>query len=397
MKLFFFYYIFKEDSVYSKIDDQSKTFSQYYYEKLLKEYNSIKIVKEKKHFTLFNIFNEKVYFFKNLFLLGKIYNYLIGIPKMQKKVVKMLRSKEYTHIYIRRGYTDYNFLNFLKSLKKINIKIIYEIPTYPYDGEMNKKSLIYKLDKKYRGYLKMYVDRIVTFSNDNIIFGINTLKTINGIFLNNSIDEFKQKLEKKVDSNEINMIAVAGMHEWHGYDRLIRGMHHYYKKKDCKPKRIIRLHLVGGNEEKKNPNVKLYKDLVNKYGLNDKVIFYGKKFGTELEEIYARCAVAISSLGLYRIGLETVSSIKTKEYALKGFPIVSGNDIEFFPTNYKYFLKVENNNDDIDVEKIIKFYDSIYTSEDRKQVYEKIHNVAVENCDMYKTMMPILNYIKQGS
>lgn len=67
------------------------------------------------------------------------------------------------------------------------MKIILEIPTYPYDGEkinhtgIKKKK--YWIEKKYRKSLYKYVDRVVTFSEDDEIFGIKTIKISNGIDL----------------------------------------------------------------------------------------------------------------------------------------------------------------------------------------------------------------------
>ena len=43
-------------------------------------------------------------------------------------------------------------------------------------------------------------------------------------------------------SKELNLIGVAEIHRWHGFDRLIRGLADYYSK----PKNyIVRFHVVG--------------------------------------------------------------------------------------------------------------------------------------------------------
>ena len=69
------------------------------------------------------------------------------------------------------------------------------------------------------------VDRIYTYSEDNQIWGIPTICSSNGIdFDLVSI----RKVEKKRES--INLIAVAGLAKWHGYDRILRGMGEYYKE-----------------------------------------------------------------------------------------------------------------------------------------------------------------------
>ena len=72
-------------------------------------------------------------------------------------------------------------------MKNMNIRTVIEIPTYPYEAEGRtslRGRVIQVLDKIFRKKLKKYVDRIVTYSDDKMIFGIKTINTINGIFIN---------------------------------------------------------------------------------------------------------------------------------------------------------------------------------------------------------------------
>ncbi len=126
------------------------------------------------------------------------------------------------------------FLSLLKRLHENGCTIVVEIPTYPYDREKQSGLLwdiLFKIDKIYRVKMNGVVDRIYTYSEDNQIWGIPTICSSNGIdFDLVSI----RKVEKKRES--INLIAVAGLAKWHGYDRILRGMGEYYKegeKREC--------------------------------------------------------------------------------------------------------------------------------------------------------------------
>ena len=85
------------------------------------------------------------------------------------------------------------------------------------------------IDEKNRKNLVKYIDRIVTYSNDDYVFNIKTIKTKNGIIFED-YETVKESPEK--NKNAINLIAVAGFSFWHGYDRLLRGIGDYYNDEE---------------------------------------------------------------------------------------------------------------------------------------------------------------------
>lgn len=133
----------------------------------------------------------------------------IAIPKEEKNVIKSIlwrmpfgsfgRKYEYAFdmirqhgepdfLYIRFGPLDRKFLQFLKELRKRygSAKILMEIPTYPYRGELlHSVTMVpfYFKDIFYRGQLKRYIDRIVTLTDDRIIYGIPTIPIMNGVIV----------------------------------------------------------------------------------------------------------------------------------------------------------------------------------------------------------------------
>lgn len=300
----------------------------------------------------------------------------------------IINEEKYDGAYIRYPKADYFFLDLLKKMKKKKMKIIVEIPTYPYNMEGNetlKGRIINLLDRTYRNLLKNYVDRIVTFSDDKEIFGIETINTINGIDFNSN---FWDETELNV-KEEIKLIAVSAMYRVHGYDRMIEGMHEYYENGG---KRNIKLNLVGNGVE-----CKKYKKLVKDYKLDNNVIFLGSKFGKEIEEIYKGSAVGINSLAIHRQGLKKESTLKTKEYAAKGLPIVSSSYVDAFSKkgNEKYVMLVPPDESSINISELINFIDKIYSNHNTSKIRNEIREDGRNVCDISITMKPVVEYFIQ--
>lgn len=83
-------------------------------------------------------------------------------------------------VYIRSFYNTNPFLlKMLKVLKMSGVKVVMEIPTYPYDIETESTSLsnriIFRINRVYRDKLKKYLSRIVTFSGYKEIHGVKTI------------------------------------------------------------------------------------------------------------------------------------------------------------------------------------------------------------------------------
>ena len=314
----------------------------------------------------------------------------IALGKLNRRLKLYAFIKEnlvlngYSFTYIRYHLSDFLFIYTLKLLNKKNNKIVIEIPTFPYKRELLKwkNGLIrYLVDLVANPFLRLYVGRIVTYSDDKRIFGIQAINTINGIIY----DDVTPSRNKNYYSNEVNLISVSVTMSCHGYDRVIEGLNHYYLNGG---KVNILYHLVGDGHE-----INKYKDLVLRYNLEKHVIIYGFKGGQELNEIYDKADIAINSLAIHRIGLKTESTIKSKEYAAKGLPIVSSYRIDAFTKedNDKYVHLVNPDETPIDIQKLIDFYHSIYENNDLS-VRENIRNASRNRSDMVNTLQGVMTY-----
>ncbi len=297
------------------------------------------------------------------------------------------RIKDPDYLFIRRSGADGRFIRFLKHIKKEypNCKILCEIATYPYVGEMLRsyRGWLFLLKELYNQiFLKKYVDRFITYSPDDKILGVQTIRIMNGI----EVSSVREVSNRQVDVRTINLIAVAMMQKSHGYERVIRGLRKYY---DDGGERDIILYMVGGGKEKDT-----YLKLVNKLHLENNIIFCGIKTGEELDRIYEKADIALSIFGAYKAGIKVSSALKTKEYLAKGLPVVSGCPEDVcLHGKFRYYLEYSNNRKIIDIKKIIEFYDMIYTNNNKKEVVEEIRKYAYDVADMKKTMKPVMEYI----
>lgn len=311
----------------------------------------------------------------------------INIKRDYKKARECMDKYPPDYVYIRRTTADRGFLKFIKCIRDtyVNCKIIVEIMTYPYDKEEFFNAIYwpyYFKESINRKKYKLYVDRFVTYSDDTTIFDVRTIRTLNGIDV-----ESVAPVSGERKSSDINLIAVAGMCPFHGYERLLYGLYHYDQRNGGK--RIV-VHLVGDG-----PEISKYKSITKKCHLENQVIFYGQKSGKDLDEIYDGMDIAISSLGLYKLGIDRISSLKLNEYLAKGLPIVAGcNTVALTGKNCKYYLQFENNDSMIDMSQIVDFYDAIYSGDKaRQEIIAEIRKWANETVGIPVTMKGIKDYI----
>ncbi|ADE83583.1 glycosyl transferase [Xylanibacter ruminicola] len=247
-------------------------------------------------------------------------------------------------------------VSLFKKVKGAGIRAVTEIPTYPYDSEFSphiwKQPLRLILDKFFRCSLYRYMDAMVTFSDATEIFGQRTINISNGV----DFDSIPLHNYQFPTDGSIHLIGVAEVHIWHGYDRLIAGIGEYYKNTQ-NPRQVF-FHIVGGV----HPHQR-YKDnhfhpglqvIIDKYKIQDYIIFHGQLFGEELDKVFNVSCFAIGSLARHRSGITVIKTLKNREYATRGIPFIySEQDSDF--DHQSYVLKAPADESPIDIQKIIDF------------------------------------------
>ena len=268
-------------------------------------------------------------------------------------------------------------------LKKHGIKCVTEIPTYPYDQEFKGYPLKYKIplyiDMMFRRALAAKMEAIVTFSNKESIFGKRTICISNGI----DLDSIPLHNPKK--QQDIHLIAVAEIHYWHGFDRLVAGLGEYYKSNPNGRK--VYFHVVGWEDDRGTTSngYLTVEQMARKYGIEKYVINHGKLFGDKLDEVFNQCVFAIGSLGRHRSGITEIKTLKNREYAARGISFIySENDSDF--DDKPYIIMAPADESPVNIKKILEYID--YNKSNAEDIRKTV-NCLSWKCQMKSVILEI--------
>lgn len=295
-------------------------------------------------------------------------------------ILQYALQKKIQFIYVRSFHNANPFTIYLfHQLKKAGIKVVMEIPTYPYDQEYSLLPFQWKIelivDKCFRKILAKNCNKIVTFSEHQEIFGQKTIQISNGVNFKNI--PLKDKQEKITD--DLNLIGVAEIHYWHGYDRIIEGLGLYYQSN---PSRKVHFYLIGGIGGVEQTT---FDTLIEKYNIGSYVHLCGQKQGEELNNFFNQCDFGVGSLGRHRSGIYKIKTLKNREYAARGIPFIYSeidDDFEKMP----YILKAPADDSPINIKAILDFYDKLPIS--ALNIRESIQNLSWQ-----KQMQKVINEV----
>lgn len=271
---------------------------------------------------------------------------------------ELINKHEINTVYVRHMIPSIKLIQFLKNLRNKNIKIFYEIPTYPYFIEQfrtskKKHRAIAKLtlDTVFWPFIYRYIDKLVVIkSNTKVKMYKKMVQITNGVF----VDNISTK-SYSIDSNEkFSMVAVGTLYPYHGYDRILQGLKKCNEKIDGK---IVEFNVVGSSD-----TINDLKKQADTLGLKY-VKFLGVKSTEELNCLFEKIDVGLGCLALHRRNADIDTTIKIIEYYSRGIPVVTSG---FSPMdNYceKYTIHLEDSEEAVEIEKIYLEYSKLTTHE----------------------------------
>lgn len=287
-------------------------------------------------------------------------------------ILTYIKQERVSFVYMRSEHNASPFLIcFAKQVRQNGIKIVMEIPTYPYDQEYStfKGKYLLFVDKIFRKSLAKQLDAIVTFSNEPEIFGQRTIRISNGIDFNS----IKLQQHRSHISSEIHLIAVAEIHYWHGFDRIVAGLADYYKS-DRHNVGEVYLHIVGGfSGERERAEIV---PLIIENQLENHVFLHGRLFGTALDDLFDRVDIGIGSLGRHRSHITHIKTLKNREYAARGIPFIYSEIDEDFE-EMPYIMKVPADDSPISIERLVEFHDHVIMT--AGEIRETVQHLAWKN------------------
>lgn len=263
-----------------------------------------------------------------------------------------IRREKISLLYVRHDLNANPILaSWLRRMRREGVRIVLEIPTYPYDAEFAEASRLERcqlaLDRLFRRELARQADRIVTFSDDERIFGRPTVRISNGI----DFGAVPLKEAVRDIARDVRLLAVANIHPWHGFDRVIEGLKQY--RAAAHDRRVL-LHIVGDGI----PSIlEDFRSRIERYGLGETVTLTGPLSGAELDAQFAWCDAGIASLARHRTGITSLKSLKNREYAARGIPFVySERDSDF--DRMPYVMKAPADETPMDIAAFLRFLDA---------------------------------------
>lgn len=256
----------------------------------------------------------------------------------------------YDVVWIRHAIYSKSILDLLKLIKteKPNTKVFYELPTYPYINEFKglKKIAILLHEKTIMSSLHKSVDKVLTYSLDDVLFNVPTIKIGNGI------DASSYPMISTINTKAISFIAIGKLWNWYGLDRLILGLKDYLNSK--LNIEDVSMYIIGGGEQERN-----LQHLVLENSLENHVTFLGWKSKEEIDKLSFSNPIGVGTLAIHRKKVILNSSLKHREYASRAVPFFyAGNDLDF-TKDCSFVMACEANDSAIEIKSIVDWYKTL--------------------------------------
>jgi glycosyltransferase involved in cell wall biosynthesis len=287
--------------------------------------------------------------------------------------------QDHDYIYIRYQRCTPVFLHLLKTLRRQNPRrpIFVELPTYPYTAEQisRRDKILGFADRLTQGGMKGLVDRIVTFSDREEIFGIPTIRTENGVDLG-----AMPLLEPALDQGPLRLVAVANLGVRHAYDRVIAGLATY------KGARPVSFEIIGSGSVEG-----ALREQVAALGLQEQVTFAGPLSGAALNDRMSKAHIGIAALGMHRIAAST-SDLKSREYCARGLPFVIANPDRDFGPDFPFAFHAPVDDSPLDIAALVAFHTEMRTTHSGFHTMMRAH--AEAHLGWESKMRPVIEKIR---
>ncbi|HOY06133.1 MAG TPA: glycosyltransferase [Saprospiraceae bacterium] len=303
-----------------------------------------------------------------------------------RRLAHTLNFREYDFIVIRHMPTHRAFLKLLEKAKKTNprIRIIIELPTWPYDAEMKGPigSFMLTVDRLYRARLREFTDRFLHYGPEEGIWGVPAIFVQNGI----SVGRIPPPVALRPEPGLLRMTFIGSMGYWHGLDRLLEGMRIFLDKKNAGTQPAIHLKILGNGAESEE-----IRALVARLGLQHHVTLIPPKNGKEFDALMAQTDLGIGTLATHRIGLALNSALKHRTYCAYGLPFLFAGEDADFPANFPFSLRIPGDESPVQMEELIGFVEDLHRQ--YPDAAPQIRAYAEAQLDWTNKIKPVLEYL----
>lgn len=337
-------------------------------------------VKPYKIYSLPKLFN-----FKYLNFLNQI----INDYRISRYYQSILLNIEFDLLIMRYNTSNY-FL--YKLISKFKYKFIFEHNTIElnqlklrYQGILKSQSWIsfsYFSEKLFGPKVLVNAAGLIGVTDEITNYEKNRFKPKSMLPLSTTISnginvtDFPLNSFEVLDDNIFNLVMILGVNaEWHGLSRIINGINNYHGNKK------ITLYIIGNVNEIKSKNV----------------VYLGSMNLTQMNNFFENTNIhlGVASLALHKINIKEASVLKAREYLARGIPFLYGyndTDLDKNESIKSMVLKVPATDDDIDINRVLKFFSDVQKIEFYRQ---KIRDYALHNVDMSVKMNQYKKFLEE--
>ncbi len=261
---------------------------------------------------------------------------------------KALRLQRFDLAYMRMCPLSGSGAQLCREAAKHGCRLVVEIPTFPVDMDRHPsplRRLAMKASDFWWRRSARHV-RLFTLIGEPAAryLGVPALNIDNGV----DADALPLRRPAPAPDGKVHLLAVAAMSDWHGYDRLIRGIAALTPQE----RSGVVLDLVGDGG---NGALCAWRALADALGVGNQVAFHGYRSGAALDRLFDAADAGVCALGLHRIGLSRASTLKLREYAARGLPFVYAADDPAVPEGFPFALRVASDEEAADARAILAF------------------------------------------
>lgn len=310
----------------------------------------------------------------------KSYRSTIAFFDLYSALAKVLDDEMFDCIYMRKKMVTAKAVTLLEKYKKKGGKLIVEIPTFGVEETSLgfTRSIAKRLLNKSAHHFDEIVDLYTLIGNNCPDKYKNTpaMEIVNGV----SLDTLPMKKQSMINL-EIHMVALASMRDWQGFDRIIEGISKYRGKEK------LYLHLVGQDFD---GSVQKWMEKARELKVESYVINHGPLYEEQLTNVFDICHMAVGALGLHRRGGIVGSTLKVREYTVRGIPFIYAyNDSALDGTEW-FTLRFKSDESWIDFDLVVPWIKNIYT---RKGFINEIRQFASDHMSWEIQFKPVFNQI----
>ncbi len=287
--------------------------------------------------------------------------------------------------YIRFQGAPPGFVSALARLRRVRprMPILLELPSWPFATERRgpRMHAVGAYEDLGLRKLRGLVDRIVTFSTAEEILGVETICIDNGV----DLEEIAVSTVS-ADDNPLRFVGVANLSFWHGYDRIIAGLAEYRTPSNAPH---LSFEIIGSGAEL--PRLQAQ---VARLGVGDLVHFHGSLHGAQLDRLLANCQIAISSIGMHRLDVDT-SNIKSREFCARGLPFLIGYPDRDFPDSLPFVFHLPPDDSPADIGAIVEWYRDLRAG--HANLAQEMRRYAEAHLTWHSKFRPVIDWLRKRS